>query len=55
LGFKKISSQAVMVRHTTVRARVQQSFKPLPAMDSMLVPTPITDLQKNIVSPQHGE
>jgi hypothetical protein len=41
LGFEKKSSQAVMVRHTTVRARVQQVFKPLPAIDSMLVPTPI--------------
>jgi hypothetical protein len=50
LGFEKIGSQAVMVRHTTVRAKAQHSFKPLPAMDSMLVPTPISDLPKNIIS-----
>jgi hypothetical protein len=43
LGFEKIASQAVMVRHTTVRAIAQQSFKPLPAMDSVLVPTPIEE------------
>jgi hypothetical protein len=49
MGFQHLSSQAVMVRHTTVRARTQVSFKPLPAMDSVLVPTPISDLTE-----EHG-
>jgi hypothetical protein len=43
LGFERIASQAVMVRHTTVRAIAQHSFKALPAMDSVLLPTPISD------------
>lgn len=47
LGFERIASQAVMVRHTTVRARAQANFKPLPAMDSVLVPTPIKDLTED--------
>lgn len=46
LGFEHQSSQAVMVRHIAVRVKPQPGFKPLPAMESVLVPTPIADLKK---------
>lgn len=51
LGFEHQSSQAVMVRHIAARIKAQQAFKPLPAMESVLVPTPIADLQ-NILAPR---
>ncbi len=51
LGFEAQASQAVMVRHTTARVRAQHGFKPLPAMDSALLPTPIKKLHGNVWLP----
>ncbi len=56
LGFERIASQAVMVRHTTARIKAREDFQSIRSIDGAALPTPMTEFREesNLTGTSHS-